>query len=89
MSIVWPLFLSKFPSIVVESVSGLLFMVGAILALLLAVKHPLVAAFLEANAGSLLYEWKLDANGFSWKDVAQRVPAMLAACGIALLFKVL
>ena len=76
-------FVGKFPSPVVEGVSGLLCVGLAAVVLLLAVNHPRIALFVGANAASLLYETKLDANGFSWSDVGQREIGILLGLALA------
>lgn len=84
-SIHWPSLIDKIPSPIVEAVSGLLFVGGAALALTVIGSHPLLCLGLIATAGSLLYEWKLDANGFSVMDVAQREVGILLGLAIAFL----
>jgi hypothetical protein len=79
-------FVGKFPSIVVESVSGLLCVGLCAGAFLVGAKHPLIALFLGANALSFAYETKLDANGFSWSDVGQREVGILLGLAVASLF---
>jgi hypothetical protein len=82
-------FVGKFPDLLVEGVSGTLFVIGAVLAVHFAQAYPYAVALGLATAGSLLYEWKLDANGFSLKDVAQRECGVLLAVGVVRLFHLL
>jgi len=69
------------PSLVTEFVSGL-----ALTAVLLAVillLHGWVALFVLATVASGLYELRLDPNGFSWKDCAQREVGIVLAVALA------
>lgn len=86
MSIHWPAVLDRIPSWLVELASGLLFVAGAVATLSLAASHHALAVCVLATAGSFLYETKLDANGFSWRDIAQRQAGILAGLLVLLLF---
>ena len=82
MALTYPVWLiallAKLPSLVVEIVGGLL-LAGAIVgALLLATAYPSLIVLLLATAGSVLYETKLDPNGWSWTDVGQRELGIIA-----------
>lgn len=65
------------PSWVTELLSGVVFLL-----LTVVIQHYLstrVALFVIATVGSLLYEWKLDPNGWSDKDVMQREVGIIVA----------
>ena len=80
-------FVGKFPSPVVEAVSGLLCVGLAAVVLLLAVNHPRIALFVGANALSFIYEFKLDQNKDNrWSDLAEREIGILLGLALASLF---
>ena len=65
-------FWDKWPSLLVEICSGVLFVSGAIAGLVLATTNPVAAVCVLATAGSILYEVRYDPAGFSFPDVVQR-----------------
>ena len=74
--------LAKFPSLVVEIVGGLMLAGAVVAALALSESHPMLAVFALATAISVLYETKLDPNGWSWKDVGQREIGIIVASAV-------
>lgn len=70
--------LARFPSLVVEAASGVLAVVLVVGALTLLRPGPASVAVL-ATALSVAYEARLDPNGFSWRDCAERELGILVA----------
>lgn len=70
----------RWPSLVTEILSGLL-LVG-LLALVAALLHGWLALAVLATALSILFELRLDPNGWSLKDVAERELGIVLAVAL-------
>jgi len=75
------------PSPVLELASGLL-LVALFVAIVLLLEGP-VAVLALATAGSVLYEYRLDPNGWSWVDVGEREVGIIAGVYLATALKLL
>lgn len=78
-------FIDKFPSWQVELASGLA-VIGIIFLIVLA-SHVWWGLAIVGLIFSVFYEGKLDANGWSWKDVLQRCAGLAVGIGIWEIFR--
>ncbi len=73
----------RWPSWVTEALSGLLAV--ALVLLVMTLLHGWLVLLVLATALSIVYELKLDPNGWSVKDCAQREVGILVGLAVAIL----